>query len=108
MLVLALTPPVSFHVISRTNYVLEAHVIADIKEMIKTHFGESSLDTRIEWVKDCCSKRDLLSVFELDSKNSAKDVDLAILKALLKGKQDALCKLEDIFLSKSLLFYIRM
>ncbi|CAG5118818.1 unnamed protein product, partial [Candidula unifasciata] len=76
--------------IKETNYVLEAHVIADIKEMVKTHFGESSLDTRIEWVKDCCSKRDLLSVFELDSKNSAKDVDLAILKALLKANKNVL------------------
>ena len=36
-------------------------------------------------VKDIVRNLDLVSIFELDSKDSAKDVDLAILKALLKG-----------------------
>lgn len=73
------------YILTRTMYVLDPHVLSEIREMIRAHFGDSSLDLRVEWVKDCCSKRDLLSVFELDSKNSAKDVDLAVLKALLKG-----------------------
>ncbi|CAL1536039.1 unnamed protein product, partial [Lymnaea stagnalis] len=74
--------------IKGTIAILEPHIVAEIREMIKFHFGDANLDTRVGWVKDCCSNRDLLSVFELDSKNSAKDVDLAILKALLKANKN--------------------
>nr|KAI8744050.1 transient receptor potential cation channel subfamily M member 2-like [Biomphalaria glabrata] len=61
-----------------------------IKEMIKSSFGVAELEIEkcFIWVKECCARKDLLSVFELDSKNSAKDVDLAILKALLKANKN--------------------
>ena len=61
---------------------------SQIEEMVKFHFGDKNLTTRVGWVEECCKNLDLLSVFELDSQNSAKDVDLAILKALLKGERE--------------------
>ncbi|XP_035828049.1 transient receptor potential cation channel subfamily M member-like 2 isoform X2 [Aplysia californica] len=70
-----------------TNTILDPHVLAEITEMVQTTFGEASLATRVQWVRECCRNLDLLSVFELDSKNSARDVDLAILKALLKANK---------------------
>ncbi|GFN90287.1 transient receptor potential cation channel subfamily m member 2-like, partial [Plakobranchus ocellatus] len=74
-------------VTERTTF-LEPHVQSQIEEMVKFHFGEKNLTTRVGWVEECCKNLDLLSVFELDSQNSAKDVDLAILKALLKAKKN--------------------
>ncbi|XP_059152108.1 transient receptor potential cation channel subfamily M member-like 2 isoform X2 [Physella acuta] len=71
-----------------TISMLEPHIMADIRTMIKSQFGDQDLDKRVDWIKNSCSKRDLITVFELDSKNSAKDVDLAILKALLKANKN--------------------
>ena len=55
--------------------------------MITTYFNnDKDLNKRIQWVKDIVANPDLVSIFEMDSKDSARDVDLAILKALLKGQ----------------------
>ncbi|KAK3787677.1 hypothetical protein RRG08_031907 [Elysia crispata] len=75
-------------VITEKTTFLEPHVRSQIEEMVKFHFGDKNLTTRVGWVEECCKNLDLLSVFELDSQNSAKDVDLAILKALLKAKKN--------------------
>ena len=37
------------------------------------------------YVKACIMKRDHMTVFSLDENGSAKDIDVTILKALLKG-----------------------
>ncbi|KAH9505775.1 Transient receptor putative cation channel sub M member 2 [Bulinus truncatus] len=74
--------------VKKTITILEPQIVTKIREMINSAFGDSDLEKRVEWVKDCCTNRDLLSVFELDSKNSAKDVDLAILKALFKANKN--------------------
>merc|ERR1712150_430678 len=39
---------------------------------------------RVTWVRECLEKRDHMTVFRLDGADSAKDIDLAILQALLK------------------------
>ncbi|GFR76765.1 transient receptor potential cation channel subfamily M member 2-like [Elysia marginata] len=77
-------------VITEKTTFLEPQVRTQIEEMIKLHFGDRNLTTRVGWVEECCKNLDLLSVFELDSQNSAKDVDLAILKALLKDSTELL------------------
>ncbi|XP_067687429.1 transient receptor potential cation channel subfamily M member-like 2 [Haliotis asinina] len=62
-------------------------VEADITEMIKKDFGEKELATRVGWVRTCLKKKDLITIYELDSRMSTKDVDMAILKALLKANR---------------------
>ena len=43
---------------------------------------------KLEWVKECLEHRDHMTIFRLDSKDSAKDIDVAILQALLKVNKD--------------------
>ncbi|XP_048236497.1 transient receptor potential cation channel subfamily M member-like 2 isoform X3 [Haliotis rufescens] len=63
-------------------------VEADITEMISREFGEKELATRVGWVRTCLKNKDLINIYELDSRTSTKDVDMAILKALLKANQN--------------------
>lgn len=39
----------------------------------------------VTYVTGCLEKRDYMSVFRMDSSDSAKEIDLVILQALLKG-----------------------
>ena len=64
---------------------IDATLELEITEKVKAEFTEDNLSQRVGWVRQCLHNRDLLTVFELDSRNSASDVDMAILKALLKG-----------------------
>lgn len=57
----------------------------EVKRRIEADFGSQDIDRRLEWVKECLEKRDHMTVFRLDGSDSAKDIDLAILQALLKG-----------------------
>ncbi len=45
---------------------------------------------RLMWVKECFQRRDHITVFNLDGgdADSSRDIDVAILQALLKGKSD--------------------
>lgn len=61
----------------------------EVCQMLEDTFREKrddQLAQYVDWIKQCLQFPDLLTVFTLDSNNSAKDIDLAILKALLKGK----------------------
>ena len=57
----------------------------EVQRRIEADFGTQDLDRRLEWVKECLEKRDHMTVFRIDGSDSAKDIDLAILQALLKG-----------------------
>ena len=52
------------------------------------NFGDRHLTDKVACVLDCCENIDLLSVFDLDSQSSPKEMDLVILKALLKGERE--------------------
>ncbi|XP_077867329.1 transient receptor potential cation channel subfamily M member 2-like [Saccoglossus kowalevskii] len=60
---------------------------AKLKQVIKEEFGSNNLDKMVGWVKDCLRRKDYITIFELDGKNSAQDIDLAILQALLKANK---------------------
>ena len=66
-----------------------------VREQIQAAWGERSLDQRVSWVQDCIHKRNYMSVFRLDAADSAKDIDVAILQALLKGKRCLQIVLKD-------------
>ena len=56
-----------------------------VKSMIRHEWKDKDIDSRVTWVRECLDRRDHMTVFQLDHGNSAKDIDLAILQALLKG-----------------------
>ena len=59
-----------------------------VKGMIMKEFpNEKSEDqtNMVTYVTGCLEKRDYMSVFRMDSSDSAKEIDLVILQALLKG-----------------------
>ena len=57
----------------------------EVHRRIEAEFGTRDIDRRLGWVKECLERRDHMTVFRLDGSDSAKDIDLAILQALLKG-----------------------
>ncbi|XP_070536806.1 transient receptor potential cation channel subfamily M member-like 2 isoform X1 [Ptychodera flava] len=71
----------------RKRAVINATFEAKLKTVVEKEFGDRNLDTMVGWVKECLRKKDLITVFELDAKGSAKDIDLAILQALLKANK---------------------
>ncbi|XP_041372305.1 transient receptor potential cation channel subfamily M member-like 2 [Gigantopelta aegis] len=72
----------------QSQTVIDTALELEITEKVKAEFTESELSRRVGWVRQCLHNRDLLTVFELDSRNSASDVDMAILKALLKANKN--------------------
>ena len=55
------------------------------QKIIDEWHTDKDIDIRVTWVRECLEKRDHMTVFRLDGADSAKDIDLAILQALLKG-----------------------
>ena len=74
-----------FMFLCRTITIIDAQLQTEITKMIREEFGDRDLTRQVGWVRDCLQKRDLMTVFRLEGKNSAKDIDIAILQALLKG-----------------------
>lgn len=71
----------------RTIKGMDAQTEAEVTQMIKDDFGEKDLNTHVGRVRECLQNPDLLTVFQLDDvSSSSKDVDIAILKAMLKGR----------------------
>ncbi|KAK7482390.1 hypothetical protein BaRGS_00026409, partial [Batillaria attramentaria] len=71
------------------DYQIDEKLQADIQQLVRDTFGTKNETLHIEWVKNCVRRPHLLSVFELESSaNSSRDVDMAILKALLKANKD--------------------
>jgi hypothetical protein len=61
-----------------------------IIKMIKDVFGDKDIEKNWQMVKESLVNRDLVTVFDLDpaSANQAhRDIDYAILQALLKGNK---------------------
>lgn len=44
-----------------------------------------SVDESVNFVMDCLDKKDHMTIFQLDSSDSAREIDEIILHALLKG-----------------------
>ena len=73
---------------------------AKIIDMIKDVFGDKNLVKNWQMVKESLVNRDLVTVFNLSastSNQSSKDIDYAILKALLKGKWKFIKKLLHVY-----------
>lgn len=61
---------------------------AEIRNQVEENFGKKNLVSHCEMVKETLKNRDLVTVFEfsIGSRGSSKDIDRAILQALLRGK----------------------
>lgn len=92
----------------RTSVLIDAKLESEIKDMVKQVFGENNITQHLEWVKNCVQKPHLLTVFELDARgNTSRDVDMAILKALLKGQLNFQCGWEFLVrLAKTVISHI--
>ena len=58
---------------------------ASIKTMVEQVFTERDAVQLAQWVEECVRKPHLISVYEMESTTGSTGVDVAILKALLKG-----------------------
>ena len=58
----------------------------NIKMMVEQAFSEKGAVQHAQWVEECIRKPHLISVYEMESTSGSTGVDVAILKALLKGK----------------------
>jgi hypothetical protein len=66
---------------------MDDSLLVEVKEMVEKEF-KNDVDTHVGRIKDCLEKCDLMSVFELDNKSGVKEIDVAMLQALLKGKHE--------------------
>ena len=64
---------------------MEQNVEVQVIKMLDDEFGTKDTPTHLSRIKDCLNKCDLVSVFEIDNKCGGKDIDVAMLQALLKG-----------------------
>ncbi|ESO08545.1 hypothetical protein HELRODRAFT_190762 [Helobdella robusta] len=65
---------------------LEKELMDKIKSELKTKSDEQAKQI-LENVKICVSNRDFMTVFDLDGKDCGSDIDITILKALLKSNK---------------------
>ena len=74
-------------IIFRTSVSIDEKLQADIKQMVEETFGTKNSVQHAKWVEDCIQKPHLISVYELEASagTANRGVDIAILKALLKG-----------------------
>ena len=65
--------------------IVEDSVWDEVKKLIIKEFGDRDVEKHLGWVKECIQHRGYMTVYRVDGGNSAKDIDIAILQALLKG-----------------------
>jgi len=65
---------------------MEDALIVEVNGMLQREFGNSDSSVHLSRIKECLDRCDYLSVFEMDSKSGVKEIDVAMLQALLKGK----------------------
>ena len=56
-----------------------------LAEIITKEFGEKDLETHLSRIQECVEKTDLFNVYDMDASSGFKDIDEAILHALLRG-----------------------
>lgn len=73
-----------------TQTIFDASVEAEIRNQVEENFGKKNLMTHCEMVKETLKNRDLITVFEfsIGGRGSSKDIDRAILQALLRANKD--------------------
>lgn len=76
---------------------MEDDLTNEVTEMLKREFGGSDITTHMDRIRKCLDRCDYLSVFEMDSKSGVKEIDVAMLQALLKGFKKYFLLLEKQF-----------
>lgn len=73
-----------------TQTIFDASVEAEIRNQVEENFGKKNLVRHCEMVKETLKNRDLVTVFEfsIGGRGSSKDIDRAILQALLRANKD--------------------
>ncbi|KAJ8309654.1 hypothetical protein KUTeg_012798 [Tegillarca granosa] len=71
----------------KTQVTFSAEVERQIYEMVGEDFGSGDLDSNVRNVKECVMKKNLITVLKLGS-SASQDIDIAVLKALLKANKD--------------------
>ena len=67
--------------------IVDECVWEDVRKLIIKEFGNNNVDKHLGWVKECIQHRGYMTVYRVEGSNSAKDIDIAILQALLKGSR---------------------
>ncbi|XP_035700323.1 transient receptor potential cation channel subfamily M member-like 2 [Branchiostoma floridae] len=68
--------------------VLRAKIVEEFGGSDPSKLDPNKLKVWTKWVVDSIKKKQLLSVFEIDSRESAKNIDVAMLRALLRANKD--------------------
>ncbi|XP_071942447.1 transient receptor potential cation channel subfamily M member-like 2 isoform X2 [Antedon mediterranea] len=58
-----------------------------LAEIISKEFGDKELDTHLTRIQECVEKNDLFNVYDMDASTGVKDIDEAILHALLRANK---------------------
>ncbi|XP_065053971.1 transient receptor potential cation channel subfamily M member-like 2 isoform X2 [Rhopilema esculentum] len=66
---------------------IDEDFVDDVKKQVEKVFGEKSRDRVYQQIEELLRDRKMVSVYRLKDDNSSQDIDLAILKALLKANQ---------------------
>ncbi|XP_053372803.1 transient receptor potential cation channel subfamily M member-like 2 [Mercenaria mercenaria] len=66
---------------------MDDSLLVEVGNMVEREF-RNDVDTHVQRIKDCLEKCDLMSVFELDNKSGVKEIDVAMLQALLKANKN--------------------
>ncbi|XP_078660979.1 transient receptor potential cation channel subfamily M member-like 2 isoform X2 [Branchiostoma floridae x Branchiostoma belcheri] len=68
--------------------VLRAKIAEEFGGNDPSKLDQKKLKQWTKWVVDSIKKKQLLSIFEIDSRESAKNIDVAMLRALLRANKD--------------------
>lgn len=65
---------------------MDENLEVEVKAMVEKEFGNKETHIHLGRIKDCLNKSDLMLIFEHDNRTGGStDIDVAMLKALLKG-----------------------
>ncbi|XP_033100595.1 transient receptor potential cation channel subfamily M member-like 2 isoform X2 [Anneissia japonica] len=67
--------------------VIDDNLRAKLAQLIKKEFGEKNVELHLNRIQECVEKTDLLNVYDMDSSTGLKDIDEAILHALMKANK---------------------
>ncbi|XP_014666350.1 PREDICTED: transient receptor potential cation channel subfamily M member 2-like [Priapulus caudatus] len=73
--------------------VIDDNLRYELLDKLSHEFGTTHLQKRWNWLRQILKKRHLLSVFKLDSSESAQDIDIAVLNALLRTNESKVTQL---------------
>ncbi|XP_052244279.1 transient receptor potential cation channel subfamily M member-like 2 [Dreissena polymorpha] len=69
---------------SKSRY-MEDSIEQNVRGMVEQEFGPNNIPEKLDCIKKCLQKGDLMSVFELDINKGFNEIDVAMLQAVLRA-----------------------